>query len=301
METKSAEKVPAKYHCKRCDYITSHLSHWKKHCKTKKHIGNNGNIMETQKVPYYVCSICGKKYKTRSGIFKHSQSCEKVPETICDEKNAVAFLTDTQSAKDKQIETLLQTVREQNKTIENMFGKVVDSLPNASGQSIVGDNNNTIQNNNQFNIQLFLNEDCKNATSIQDFAKQLKITMDDLSLLRNNEPKAITEIITKNLSEYSITERPIHSHRKRWYVKDKAEGWEKDSGEKFVDGVKAGVSQKSGSVFVECNPEWMTDEKQGIAYAETVSAAMSGVKDKDKRKILTNLEVICSVNENDDK
>ena len=300
METKSAGKVPSKYHCKKCDYSTSHLSHWKKHCKTIKHIGNNGNTMETQKVPGYVCSICGKKYKTRSGIFKHSQSCEKVADTMCDEENAVALITDTQSAKDKQIETLLQTVREQNKTIENMFGKVVDSLPNASGQSIVGDNNNTIQNNNQFNIQLFLNEDCKNATSIQDFAKQLKITMDDLSLLRNNEPKAITEIITKNLSEYSITERPIHSHRKRWYVKDKAEGWENDSGEKFVDGVKAGVSQKSGGVFVECNPDWMTDEKQGTEYAETVSAAMSGIKEKDKQKILTNLEVICSVNENDD-
>ena len=34
----------------------------------------------------------------------------------------------------------------------------------------------------------------------------------------------------------------------------------------------------------------MTDEKQGTAYAETVSAAMSGVKDKDKQKILTNLD-----------
>ena len=58
--------------------------------------------METQKVPGYVCSICGKKYKTRSGIFKHSQSCEKVPESICDEENAVALITDTQSAKDKR-------------------------------------------------------------------------------------------------------------------------------------------------------------------------------------------------------
>ena len=300
METKSAGKVPDKYHCKKCDYTTCHLSHWKKHCKTKKHIGNNGNKMETEKVPVYVCSICGKKYKTRSGIFKHSQSCKKVPESICDDESAITLLSDTQTHKDKQIESLLQTVREQNKTIEHMFGKVVDSLPNTSGQSIVGDNNNTIQNNNQFNIQLFLNEDCKNATSIQDFAKQLKITIDDLSLLRNNEPKAITEIITKNLSEYSITERPIHTHRKRWYVKDKADGWENGSGEKFVDGVKAGVSQKSGGVFVECNPDWMTDEKQGTAYAETVSAAMSGVKEKDKQKILTNLEVICSVNENND-
>ena len=295
METKSAEKVPPKYHCKKCDYTTCHLSHWKKHIKTKKHIGNNGNKMETKKVPGFVCSICGKNYKTRSGIFKHSQSCKKVPQTIEDDENTLTLSTDTHNHKDKQIETLLQTVREQNKTIENMFGKVVECLPVASGQSIVGDNNNTIQNNNQFNIQLFLNEDCKNATSIQDFAKQLKITMDDLSLLRNNEPKAITEIITKNLNEYSITERPIHSHRKRWYVKDKSDGWENDSGDKFVDGVKAGVSQKSGGVFVECNPEWMTDEKQGTAYVETVSAAMSGVKDKDKQKILTNLEVICSI------
>ena len=89
--------------------------------------------------------------------------------------------------------------------------------------------------NTNFNIQLFLNEDCKNATSIQDFAKQLKITMGDLSLLKDNEPRAITSIITKNLKDYTVTDRPVHHHEKKWYIKDQEQGWGDDDGEKLLN------------------------------------------------------------------
>ena len=92
------------------------------------------------------------------------------------------------------------------------------------GMGINGNHNNQVQNN--FNIQLYLNEDCKNAASIQDFAKQLKLTMEDLTLMKENEPKAMVNIITKNLKDYTQYERPIHHHEKKWYIKDKEEGWD---------------------------------------------------------------------------
>ena len=116
-------------------------------------------------------------------------------------------------------------------------GTVGNANSGAVGNSnIVGNNNN-----NHFNIQLFLTEDCKDALSIQDFAKQLKITMADLSLLKDNEPKAITSIITKNLKDYTVTDRPVHHHEKKWYIKDKEEGWADDDGSTLVKHTKTGV------------------------------------------------------------
>ena len=149
--------------------------------------------------------------------------------------------------------------------------------------------------NTNFNIQLFLNEDCKNATSIQDFAKQLKITMADLSLLKDNEPKAITSIITKNLKDYTVTDRPVHHHEKKWYIKDKQEGWEDDDGNKLVKHTKTAVSQKAGPTFVENNPDWLQNQKKGEAYAETVAVAMKEVSERNTNKILKNVKIECKV------
>ena len=97
METKSAEsaeKVPnqntkKRYVCENCDYNTCHLSHWKKHIATKKHVSRcfqNVSKLETQKVPKstskkYCCPNCNKVYKSRSGLYKHSQSCNEKPES----------------------------------------------------------------------------------------------------------------------------------------------------------------------------------------------------------------------------
>jgi len=138
-----------------------------------------------------------------------------------------------------------------------------------------------------------LNEDCKNALSIQDFAKQLKLTMADLSLMNENEPKAITNIIVKNLKDYTEVERPFHHHKKKWYIKDKNEGWDqngKEDGLKVVKVVKTGVSQKAGPIFVENNPNFLKNQKVGEKYAETVAVAMKEVSERNTNKILKNVK-----------
>ena len=109
--------------------------------------------------------------------------------------------------------------------------------------------------------------------------------MKNISLLKDNEPKAITNIITENLKDYTDTQRPFH-HHKKWYVKDINEGWDKEGdakGEKIIKNVKNGVSRKAPKVFVENNPNFV-DEKQGNAYAETMVVAMKDVGEKDLPK-----------------
>ena len=295
MDDKSCRKVAHKYYCEKCDYSTSKLYSWKKHIETKKHNGLQMMTKVAEKLPKscYKCE-CGKKYKYRQGLHKHRFKCPYHNEL---EGECTLSKTNATGGVNVDKDNLILKLLEQN-------GKLIEALQKGGGgggqsidhgMGIHGNHNNQVQNN--FNIQLYLNEDCKNAASIQDFAKKLKITMDDLSLLKNNEPKAITNIITKNLEDYTEIERPFHHHKKKWYVKDKQEGWDKQgqTGEKLVKNVKIGVSQKAGPTFVNSNPDWLTNEKKGKAYAETMSVAMKDVSDRNTNKILKSVKVECEV------
>ena len=295
MDDKSCRKVAHKYYCEKCDYSTSKLSSWKKHIETKKHNGLQIMTKVAEKLPKscYECE-CGKKYKYRQGLYKHKNKC-----TYHNQEEDCNTLSNTNTAGSGVKDDLILKLLEQN-------GKLIEALQKGGGggqsidhgMGIHGNHNNQVQNN--FNIQLYLNEDCKNAASIQDFAKQLKLTMEDLTLMKENEPKAMVNIITKNLKDYTQYERPIHHHEKKWYIKDKEEGWDQEGhadGTKLVEHAKRGVSQKAGTVFVNNNPDWLTNQKKGEDYAETVAVAMKDVSDRNTNKILKTVKINCKAGE----
>ena len=291
----NAQKKHKIFHCEKCDYSTSHSGMWNRHLKTKKHNATEmlhdattNGTKSTKGTKIWECD-CGKTYKHHSSFYRHQNKCTYINGN---EENQIITKND-----DTDMNTILTVMKElvlQNKTLTEALKAEKENAK----LSIAGNNNNMNSNNTNFNIQLFLNEDCKNATSIQDFAKQLKITMADLSLLKDNEPKAITSIITKNLKDYTVTDRPVHHHEKKWYIKDDQEGWEDDDGKKLVKHTKTAVSQKAGPTFVENNPDWLQNQKKGEAYAETVAVAMKDVSDRNTNKILKNVKVTCEVNEN---
>lgn len=243
------------------------------------YLGNSG---QKKAENAWICG-CGKSYKHKQSFYRHKAKCTYIEEDT-KEDNSLAIQENVDL---KNILGMMNNLVEDNRKLSE---KIIE-LSSNQGQSIHGDHNNQIQNN--FNIQLFLNEDCKNALSIQDFAKQLKLTMNDLSLMNENEPKAITNIIVKNLKDYTEVERPFHHHKKKWYIKDKNEGWDqegKDSADIVVKHTKTAVSQKAGPTFVENNPDWLTNQKKGEKYAETVSVAMKEVSERNTNKILKSLK-----------
>ena len=239
-----------------------------------------------QKVPF-VCE-CGKSYKHRQSLFSHKKKC---PYHNDFDDNSSIISNDIESISIDKDELILKLLAQNGELINALKSNTGQSIDH--GMGINGNNNNQIQNN--FNIQLYLNEDCKNAASIQDFAKQLKLTMEDLSLMKVNEPKAMVNIITKNLKDYTQFERPIHHHEKKWYIKDKAEGWDEgeNDGSKLVEHTKRGISQKASAVFVENNPDWLTNQKKGEAYAETVALAMKDTSDVNSNEILKTVKPKC--------
>jgi hypothetical protein len=72
LATKKSPKVATKFFCEKCNYICSKKSDFDKHLLTAKHnFSTNGN----KKLLNTIMCECGKKYKDRTGLWKHKKKC----------------------------------------------------------------------------------------------------------------------------------------------------------------------------------------------------------------------------------
>jgi hypothetical protein len=137
----------------------------------------------------------------------------------------------------KRNNELTSTIVEQTVTIRELIPKM-------------GNNNNNITtNNNQFNIQVFLNEDCKDAINFSEFVKQIQVSLADLeNQTENGYVKGITKLFIENLQGLGKNKRPIHctdKKRKTLYVKENNE-WDKEGSQ---DILKKGIQEVTRRTF----------------------------------------------------
>jgi hypothetical protein len=279
MTTKSCEKVASKFFCEKCDYFTSKKSSYDKHTLTAKHMNatncNENATKSCEKVAKsYYCS-CGKKYSHHSSLWKHQKMCNETEETndnntdadINDKKIIIELLKSNKELKD--------LVVEQNKTMIEMANKMGSTVNNTNCN-----NNNT----NNFNLQFFLNEQCKDALNIMDFINQLQVKTSDLDMVgRIGYSEGISKIFIRGLKELDVFKRPIHCSdlkREVLYVKDK-DAWEKDSEEnkKMKTAIKyiAAKNFKQINEWKEENPESNNyDTKKHMDYHQIVIHSMGG-------------------------
>jgi len=268
MVKKTLQNSPKNYHCEKCDYYASRISDFNKHLQTIKHNGKNGKKNSPPKNPYH-CG-CGKKYKFQSGYCRHKKQCNFVTDEAKTTEDPDKTNTD-------MMEIMLKVVGEN----ESLHKQIQEMIPK------IGNNNN---NNNQvFNIQLFLNEKCADAMTIQNFAKQLFITMDDLS---KEKKECITNVVLKSLQPLAITERPFHCtnlKNQEWYIKDEKEGWKENTGEKVIQNAEYGIQQSWCTEFEKQYPDWMDTEALKVQYIAIAGSTTRDLDEKLKLKLLKEL------------
>ena len=260
------------YKCERCNYSTKYVQNFKRHINSSKHKKKVcAPIDETKK---YVCE-CGKKYKFQSGLSKHKHKCKFVFE----EKLQI-----TTTEKDKEIEQLKAAIAEiklQQKQDQNTHTTILEAVKsvaeNAKEMSEAtkkiaengggAGNNYTDCYNQKMTINVFLNEECKNAMNLTDFVDQFKVSLEDLQYTRDNGfAQGITNIFTKQLKDMDPTTRPIHcsdSKRLQFYVKDENE-WVKDSDGKQLDSTINKIKIKQANSLTEWeleHPDFIKDPK----------------------------------------
>jgi hypothetical protein len=202
----------------------------KQHLKSQSHkkriINHVDNSVNDTEIVYFYCS-CGKRYRDRSGLWRHNKVCiknEEIDKDIDKEFFGKKITPELIIQLIEQNKELQQTLIEQNKTIVELASK--------SGDHYI--NNTTNNNNKTFNLQLFLNETCKDAINLTDFINQMQISVDDLEETgRLGYVEGISKVFLKNLTDIDLTIRPIHcndSKRETIYIKDQDQ-WHNDSKE----------------------------------------------------------------------
>jgi hypothetical protein len=166
---------------------------------------------------------------------------------------------------------------------KNMMMKVIEN----------GTHNTTHTNshNKAFNLNLFLNETCKDAMNINDFVESIKLQVSDLENVGEvGFVEGISNIIVKNLNALDITKRPIHctdKKRETIYIKDE-NTWEKDESQcKMRKMIKKVVSKNQRLIpkFKEQNPEYNNSySKVSDKYNKLIIESMGGSGDNDLEK-----------------
>jgi hypothetical protein len=276
--------------CKSCDFKCRKESEYKRHILTRKHkILTNPNDILTKKTPdeSFTCK-CGKIYKHLSSLCNHKKKCnfEEKLKTIIDVEKKVSEPISTECVLEliKQNKELQITIVEQSKTIAELANKPT---------SITNTNCN---NNNRFNINFFLNEQCKNAMNITDFVNSLKLTLNDLEKTGElGYVKGLTNIIVNGLNELDVYQRPIHCSdikRETMYIKDN-DAWAKENSEKtnikrMIKHISYKNAKQVGAWTKENKGYNDSYNKKNDKYLKIVSEANSG-EDDEVNKIISNI------------
>ena len=320
METtnqKTAKKTPSIV-CNLCDFKCSKQSDYDRHVETNKH----KRLTETnEKTPNnepkkFIC-ICGNKYNHKSSLAKHKRTCDIVNTP---ELSSLPIKYDTKSVVDddkKETDTLIgdNICSDNDITItKNMFMELINDnkemMKIIKGQqeqinSIIPKignitNNNTTNNNtmhNNFNLNVFLNEQCKDALNISDFIDSLKITLEDLLFSKTNGiSRGITDVLIKGLKELDIYKRPIHCtdiKRDIMYIKDE-DKWQKDDNNVMMKNTIVKIADKERTALQQWaidNPDWIETERKQIAYLTMMRSICEPIENYNnyERKIIKNI------------
>ena len=277
-------KNPKKFNCEFCDYNTFNKKDYNKHLQTLKHkkLSNSDTIVtnsdingDKSQINIFEC-ICGKKYKYRQGLSYHKSKCMFKDKESITQNLSQEFVLDVIKKQQDQITELTNTIK-------NMAPLINSNITN-----------NTQNNNQKFNINVFLNEDCKNAINMSDFIKSLHITIEQLDFTKQNGlAQGLSKSIIENMNKLSIYERPMHctdTKRETLYIKEDNE-WKKDINKEKIKGAIKKASSKNFNALMNwknLNPDYMNNEDKTDYFTKTISTIGKSSESIDE-KVIKNL------------
>ena len=269
--------------CELCDYSTSRKSQYDRHLSTDKHkIRENGSKMVendsdlvAKSSKFYECE-CGNKYKYDSGYYRHKKKCNKHLNQDNNMSEAEVALK-YQEKLDHLTNVVLNVVNQNNELTK----RIVEL---SSNTTMTNCNNTNNSHNKTFNLQIFLNEQCKDALNIKDFVESIQVQISDLEETgKLGYAEGISKIFINNLEQLNTHSRPIHcsdSKREILYIKNDNQ-WTKDDEQKtnLTKAIKqvANKNMKQISEWQKVYPEYNDPEsKQNDKYMKIVLNSMSG-------------------------
>lgn len=280
----------ATFNCDLCNFNCSKLSNWNTHIMTSKHkkVTTCDDLETTKNAASYTCNNCNKIYNSRNGLWVHSKKCKNNEEK--EQEKETTSQTSIIAQLMKQNDEFKNIIIEQNKLFvgqsmeiqkqnQEMQKQILDICKNG----II--TNNTVNSNNKtFNLQVFLNEDCKDAMNINEFIDSINFQLADLEHMgKVGYVEGISNIIIKNLKALDVTKRPVHctdQKRETIYIKNENVWLKEDEDNKNIRKIIKRIAFRNSkciSLFKEKYPDCVKSEsKYSNIYSKIVLEAMGG-------------------------
>ena len=291
------------FSCEKCDFTCSKKGDWKRHLLTSKHklmynVTKCDEILH-KNIKAYMCENCAKQYNSRNGLWSHKKKC-----------------TIVQSSENNEIKPdIVDLLMNENKEFKNVIIDLMKSNQDLQKQMLdVCKNSNTTNNNHShnktFNLQFFLNEQCKDAMNIMDFVNTFQLQFSDLERIGEvGYVEGISNIVIDKLNGMDVYKRPIHcsdAKREIMHVKDN-DVWTKDNAnnDKIRLALKY-ITKKNIDLirpWAIANPGAMnSDHRLNDKYQLMVIEAMGGNKNKTMKegedKIIKKISRMVLINKN---
>jgi len=265
MATEKTKKTKI-YTCEKCDFITNKKTDYDRHLTTRKHINSNTINVENDEMRQksYSCETCDKTFMDRSGLWRHQKKCCEAtqPETPpkVDMSVVIELLKQNQEFKELLAEQTKHMIEQQQQLIEAVKDGKIGNSTNC---------HNTTNNNNKFNLNVFLNETCKDAISMDDFINSIEVTRDEfIHTGQVGFIEGISTVMAHRFRNMDMHTRPLHCtdlKRETIYIKN-ADKWEKDDADKTkMRKAVRGVAKKNMKELWR----WYNDNKPAVEQIGT--------------------------------
>jgi hypothetical protein len=283
-EPSIVQKVQPKFFCKVCDYSTCRNSQYERHLSTKKHIEITEGL---QNNAYKFNCICGNKYTKRQNLYRHRKTCSVIEKnseekTDSNEENITIEISEKNAENPQQMnENVILEFLKQNQEFQKQLLEAI--------KSNIG--THTTNSHNKFNLNVFLNETCKDAFNIGDFVSGIKLGFKDFeSFGTSGYVNSISNIFIRELQDLDVTKRPIHCSdlkREVIHVKDN-DTWIKDEEKKHMKRAIKVIEHKN----IKMVPDWLKanpkaddiSTKKHEEYMKILDNSMGEIKDEDNEK-----------------
>jgi len=335
------------FRCETCDYSTSVKCNYAKHLLTEKHRSPKSINVHFSEPPIpdtpisenqmssYICSDCGRRYRAQRSLWRHSKVCpitkhpnEKNPNSMNSSMYDKFASTVTELCK-SNVE-LSKMNQLQQTQIHEMYNHFMASLQNQNQNAAIQNSNtptytqtnvttNNLQsitvngnvtnhsNNKTFNINMFLNEKCKDAMNMTDFVKNIELDTDDMrDVGKYGFVKGISKIFIENLEKTEVTKRPIHctdSKREILYIKDDNK-WEREGihSKKLINAIHS-VEHKNVVLvneWAKTNPQCENSETQANQIYMTLAKHAHDGDDDNVMKVAKRIAKTVVISKNDE-
>ncbi len=310
MLTKKSPKISKNFYCNKCDYRCSRQSEYNKHVSTAKHKRlTSVNKKISENTQHFFCTSCNKQYKSRVGLWKHQQKCTNVldisnkedPLPLLNMSGSpdmmlfVDLLKQNQEFKElmveqsKQMHDMQTEIQEQQHENKQLQRQLIDAVKQ-TGNHVT---NNTINNNHQkFNLNFFLNEQCKDAINMSDFLENMELDMEDLTETgRLGYVEGISRILVNKLRELDTYKRPLHCtdlKRETLYIKENDEWSKEDNSKETIKGLVNKVANKNCKNIKQWrdeHPEYnIFDSPENMEYMKLCDTILGGLGEQECRQ-----------------